>query len=443
MNIKPADRLVLIVLLMVGLVFHLVRLDYPRQVIFDEVHFGKFVSAYCCTHERFFDIHPPHAKLVIAAAAALAGYNGQFSFEHIGQMYGQVPIVAFRLIPALAGTFLPLIIYILLRQAGGRRLVAVLGAGAVVFDNALVLQTRVIALDGILLVAQFGALAAFWAGRKRIGSKQWWFFAVAGALAGLAVGTKFTGLLAVALLGLLFIYEWWQAPRQWQRLGLQALLVFGVAALVYGAGWWLHYQLLTLPGSGDAWQVPTGGWLADVKVMHDKMLSANYNLTATHPYSSVAWTWPFMMRPVFYWQGGGGYLYFLGNPVVWWGSGLGLVLLVASGITTLVKRRRINILHSSGWVFLAGYVLSYGPLLRVPRALFLYHYLTPLLFSLLLTLLYLDRVLQPMPEKKQHQYLGVIGSLIVIGFILFSPYTFGFPIGEGWHTLLYWFPGWR
>ncbi|MBI3421301.1 MAG: phospholipid carrier-dependent glycosyltransferase, partial [Candidatus Sungbacteria bacterium] len=40
---------------------HFTALDYPRQVVFDEVHFGKFVNAYCCTKERFFDIHPPHA----------------------------------------------------------------------------------------------------------------------------------------------------------------------------------------------------------------------------------------------------------------------------------------------------------------------------------------------------------------------------------------------
>jgi dolichyl-phosphate-mannose--protein O-mannosyl transferase len=36
--------------------------------VFDEVTFGKFVQAYCCTGERFFDIHPPHGKLLIAAA---------------------------------------------------------------------------------------------------------------------------------------------------------------------------------------------------------------------------------------------------------------------------------------------------------------------------------------------------------------------------------------
>ena len=36
---------------------HFAFLSYPAQVVFDEVHFGKFVAGYF-THQYFFDIHP-------------------------------------------------------------------------------------------------------------------------------------------------------------------------------------------------------------------------------------------------------------------------------------------------------------------------------------------------------------------------------------------------
>ena len=76
MVLDRRDALVLLVLLGVGFCLHFVALAYPREVIFDEVHFGKFVTAYCCTGERFFDIHPPHAKLLVAGVAWVGGYRG-------------------------------------------------------------------------------------------------------------------------------------------------------------------------------------------------------------------------------------------------------------------------------------------------------------------------------------------------------------------------------
>jgi hypothetical protein len=81
-------------------------LSSPRQVVFDEVTFGKFVQAYCCTGERFFDIHPPIGKLLIAAAAKLGGLSSSFQFETIGQSYGTEPVWALRLVPALMGTLI-------------------------------------------------------------------------------------------------------------------------------------------------------------------------------------------------------------------------------------------------------------------------------------------------------------------------------------------------
>ena len=79
---------------------------------------GNFVSAYCCTGERIFDLHPPHGKLLIAAGARLGGYDGKFTFGQIGKPYGDVPVFALRFVPALAGVLIAPLFLLLLVELG-------------------------------------------------------------------------------------------------------------------------------------------------------------------------------------------------------------------------------------------------------------------------------------------------------------------------------------
>ncbi len=435
-----------IALVAMSALLHFMYLASPREVVFDEVHFGKFVSAYCCTGERIFDIHPPHAKLLIAAAVGVTNYDGSFDFDHIGEAFGStVPVMAFRFIPALCGTLLPLLIYILLLQLGTSPRFALLGGAAVLFENALLVQTRLIALDGILLVATFGAISAALAAQQstRVASRwSWW--AVAGLLAGLAVGVKFTGLAALAIVMLMMVRAWWNEPtgKMFRRVAGQALVVVGMAVLVYIGGWYMHFALLTQPGSGDVWQIPTGHFWQDTVQIHQHMLSANYHLSGTHPYSSAWWSWPLMMRSVFYWQEGGGMIYFLGNPAVWWGMVAGLV----GSLVMLVGNKEARVrakqwLAAYGWLPVAGYLISYAPLINVPRVLFLYHYATPLLFSLLIIVGLLDRMV--VREDQRSRLVTVTVIAFVVGFCIFAPLTFGWPLPLALQQSLFWLPTWR
>ncbi len=416
-----------------------------NQVVFDEVHFGKFISSYCCTHERFFDIHPPVGKLLIAGGAYLSGYDGRFPFSHIGQEYTNIPIGGIRMVPVLAGSLLPLILYILLRQTGVSPRISFLGGLAAALDNALVVESRFIITDSILLSATFGALACAFASIRS--SRLWsgFFWAVAaGVASGIAVGTKFTGLVGGALVGLIFVYQAYRAGHSaWGIWLARILAALAAGVFVYLFGWMLHFSLLTMPGSGDVWGIPTGVFWHDLVTTHKQMVSANYNLTADHPYGSKWWTWPFMVRSVFYWQGQTNqFIYLIGNPVVWWGS----IFLFCAGILFLLVQiargswKEIRLVFNSGaWVFLLGYFVSFVPLMRVPRVLFLYHYLTPLLFSLLFGLWWLDRT----TPKKHHALLIGVSVVIGVGFVYISPLTYGITLPDMWYTALFIFSSWR
>lgn len=420
-------------LLVLAALTHFAGLASPRQVVFDEVTFGKHVAAYCCTGERVFDVHPPHGKMLIALAARIGGFDGAFGFERIGQPYGDQPVFALRFMPALMGTIIPVLFFLFLRELKASPPTALLGGLLVALDNAFTVETRIIVFDGVLVAATLGALVCFLAAQRR--ARPGWLLVAAGALAGLAVGTKLTGLAAPGLIVLCLAFGLGvvHGPPPRARLR-QAAIVLGVAAVVYLAGIVAHWALLPNPGPGDAFYPTTGRLVEDVIRGQRTMLQQNVALAATHPDASRPWTWPFMKVAPYLWQGSGASMYLVGNPVVWWGSALVfLALLVQLGVMRPLGTRLAPPVNAEPrvWVPLAGYGLAFIPLLPVTRVLFLYHYLTPLLFSLAFVLLWLDRSgwTQPGGFTRQRTSYVVVVVLAAAGFIAMSPLTYGFSAG--------------
>lgn len=447
----------ILILLVAAVATRFIGLSTPNEVVFDEVHFGKFVTAYCCTGERVFDIHPPHAKLLIAGVGRIVGYTGGFSFDHIGQEFGTVPVWALRVWPAVMGVVLPMLLFGLVRLVRGSWEAAFLAGLVGVFDNALVVQTRVIALDGTLLVAQLGAIAAFLTGDRFSGKRKLFWYVMAGVLAGLAVGVKFTGLVALSVIGMIVFYRLWRSlartrdrvqAGEWFVIGLVVLFS---AAVSYIFGWWLHFQLLTEPGSGDVWGIPTGVFVTDLIEVHRDMLSSNYNLVATHPDASAWWSWPFMLKSVFYWSSpSGATIYFLGNPAVWWGAFVLFVVAATAFVRTQyrlwVGKRHFSFSATDAvadeglWILLFAFFVSFVPLINVPRVLFLYHYLTPLLFTILFGLVWIDRRLS---AARRWPIFVSMSIFAVVMFLVFSPITYGFVVSSSWNQSLFWLSEWR
>ena len=441
----------LLALLVVSAALHLFRLSEPRRVVFDEVHFGGFVSEYCGEGRYFFDIHPPHGKLLISAVAALGGYRGGQDFGEVDQRITEVSPALLRLAPALMGTIVPLLLYGLMRQLGATPAAALLAGLAALLDNGLLVQTRVIAVDGFLVVGTLGALGATLAAiRSAERLRRTGFALLAGSLAGLAVGSKFTGLAALALVGLVVLVDFLRGPSlaRLRAAASTSVWILAGAVAVYAAGWWAHFALLPEPGAGYAFGRPTGSFLIDAVELHRHMLVANYGITTPHPWASPSWSWPLMLRSVFYWGDGDALIFFLGNPVLWWGTTLGL-LLTAGNLVLL----RITDLRAGDrpaprdlWIPLAGYLISFLPMLRIPRPLFLYHYLVPLLFATCTVLLWLDHVgwTRPGPWRSQRISVHVAAVLLLLGFLAISPFSFAFvEVPAYQEAVLETFPRWR
>ena len=433
--VTPSVRRALVLVIVLGAIVHFAGLTYPRQVVFDEVHWGKSASAYCCTGTRVFDIHPPHGKLLLALGAKLGGYDGKFTFEQIGQPYTDQPVFFLRLVPAIAGIAIPALFLILLRQLGASLPASLLGALALVFDNAMLLETRLILFDGILVAAILGSLVCLLAvDRARSAGRGRLLCVGAGALAGLAVGTKFTGLVAPAMLVLILLKGSGGGRRAIPRLQQFGIIV-AAALVVYLGGWEIHFALTPNPGPGDAFHPTTGHFFQDLWVIHKTMLSTNFSLAQTHPDASRPLTWPLMKIAPYFWAGDGASIYLVGNPVVWWGASLLFVVFTVNSLLMMVTRLRVDApgpAQAGVWLPFVGYLIAFLPFFGITRVIFLYHYLTPLVFSIAFVVLWLDAagwIQQDTWRGQKKSYYAIIAA-IVAAFLLVSPLTYGFSAGN-------------
>ncbi|KAJ3131136.1 hypothetical protein HK101_004796 [Irineochytrium annulatum] len=242
------------------------RIDHPDQVVFDEVHFGKFASYYL-RGEYYFDVHPPLGKLMLAAMGSFVGYDGHFLFEDIGMKYrdNRVPYVGLRLMPATCGALVVSLCFGILRQMGCDLWTVLIASVMLIFDIALITQTRLILLDSMLMV--FGVWTIynwirFYKERFNPFSFDWWFWLTwTGVALGCACGVKMVGLFTVATVGIAVLCDLWRildikrgtsVLTFAKHFGARALCLIVLPIALYLSFFYIHFELLPKSGPGDA-----------------------------------------------------------------------------------------------------------------------------------------------------------------------------------------------
>lgn len=274
--IQPKDRWTsgagraLMILTLISFVLRFALINEPAEVVFDEVHFGGFASQYL-RREYFFDVHPPLGKLLIAGVGYLFGYDGSFTFGTIGLSYANssAPYVAMRMFMVLLNCASIAMSFATLIEMGSSTLAATLCSGLLAFDNALVIQSRFILLDSILLFFISAAIycwVKFRQQRAQPFKSRWWMWLV---LSGIAIGgatsVKMVGLFTVAAIGIVTIIDLWELADWKRRLSdrtvakhffTRAAGLIAVPLFVYLASYWVHFKVLNRTGSGDLFMSP-------------------------------------------------------------------------------------------------------------------------------------------------------------------------------------------
>ena len=443
----------IITILTLSLIVHFAFFGYPNETVFDEVHFGKFVSGYY-TGQYYFDIHPPLGKLMIAGFAKLFNFKPEFSFAEIGQKFPDKLYLALRFLPSLAGSLLPVLIYLLALELGLSQKAAFSGGLLVALENALLVQSRYILMDAFLLLFGFATLLFYLKYRSGDKSTIRWGILMA-VFGGLAASIKWTGLTFIAIPCII------EAAKAASDLDFRRLLKMasfvGLSFLVYFSFFVVHLSLLSKSGSGDAFMSPgfqktlqgnpnqknvelkTPPLFKKFTELNIEMYRANKGLTATHPYSSRWYTWPLMQRPIYYWVRDNARIYLLGNPVIWWASTVAIFCLIIFLILELLGlNAKYLTLNSVSWILLGGWLINLLPFIGIKRAMFLYHYLTGLVFAIL-ALAYLIDKTSKNPKKS---FVGLI-ICASLAFVYFAPLSYGLKLTDKGYNARAWLQNWR
>ncbi|KAH8281231.1 hypothetical protein KR018_000149 [Drosophila ironensis] len=104
-------------------------------------------------------------------------------------------------------------------------------------------------------------------------------------------------------------------------------------------------------------------------------------------------------------------------------------------------------LQAAAWLFV-GWVLHYLPFWAMGRVLYFHHYFPALIFNSLLTGIMFDYIMRSLPKWIRHVVLGLVLSVVVYSFAIFSPLAYGMsgPLANEPNSTMHklkWLPTWE
>ncbi|KAF9353712.1 hypothetical protein BGX26_008529 [Mortierella sp. AD094] len=165
-------------------------------------------------YEYVFDTHPPLGKLILAGISSFSNYNGSVDFGDIGDQYPiSVPYLSMRVTLTLMGALCAPMAYITLKSGSQGASAAILAAVFIAYDNALITNYRLMALDAPLMFFT-AATTMFWtlftkhSNRPFTGLWWTWLLLTGISMAG-AISTKLIGILSAAVVILFAVRDLW------------------------------------------------------------------------------------------------------------------------------------------------------------------------------------------------------------------------------------------
>ncbi len=392
---KKATILISIVLLF-SLVSRVYALGIPKDMYFDEIYHSFTAKLVLHGDPKAWEwwnpnpegyayewTHPPLSKLGMVVGMTIFGENA----------------FGWRIMQAILGTLSVFLIYLLAKEIFKDKFVGVLSAAVFSLDGLSLVLSRMGMNDSYVLF--FALLSVF----LFIKDKNF-FSSIA---FGLAIASKWSAIYTLPILFIShFVFK--------KKIKVSYLSFLAIPIAVYIASYGVMFA------TGHTW--------ANFIEVQKQMWWYHTSLVAEHPYTSPAWSWPLLLRPIYLYDGGEingmvARIYAFGNPFVFW-FGLTSILL-GFMISAKEKNKKLGFVVFSYLVFFLPWIAS-------PRIMFLYHYLPSIPFMAIATGFVLRRFRSLAPW---------ILSIGLIVFVYFYPHWIGSRIPLWLDTSYYWLSTWR
>jgi dolichyl-phosphate-mannose--protein O-mannosyl transferase len=321
------------------------------------------------------------------SSKAICGLAREGNFEHppLGKLIMSLPMHIWsygpfsqRILSVVFGTLTVALLYLLARLLLRSTLGATIAAGGLAIDFMHIVHSRIAMLDVYLLFFVVLAFVFLMLDRDQLfekgrseGVRPWRL--AAGAAAGAAIATKWTGLLS--LFAIAFLSFAWEDHRRRDRKnhllvtvaeqGPSLLLGFLIVPLsVYATTFVGHIR-----GALMSWPWTEGSWLNTLWERQGHIFRFHAHLIWEHQNASAPWSWPLTKRgaPLAYdFSDPFRMVIDTGNPVVW------TLSMIAVVYVAIRWARRQDPLAPEG-VILGGFMWAYPPWLLyslVPFAFF-------------------------------------------------------------------------
>lgn len=402
---------------LLALVFRLPYIRSPHATLFDEGLFTTFTMKYA-QHDPYFDVHPQLAPMLFSFVAGYYEKPSQAIFD-IGSSFQTFPFARIRVLNVILGSLLAAIVAAISLFLWGDSIFAYLPGVLVAIDNAYILYSRVILPDTMLVFFGFaGVLCFLIADHRRLKI----LYIVSGVLIGCAASVKWNGLGFIAAPLLLLLLK-----RSYKEIAY----MIGAAIVVYVAVFVMFFWHFNgspviskyLVEREPFYQYPASGLLASISFLprHTAIMYRAHKEVPNHDAASKPWYWPFGYRSIGFSNGDRSIL-FIPNYLAWWFA-FAAVLISAY----IVVRRATGIYRMSSYVFsLVGYASLYFPLYFAGRHLFMYLYLSPVVFGYLLVPPILKWIAASSFPAATERRIAIIFTLIMLfGTFVGAFYTYG------------------
>lgn len=397
-KIKPQiTKVVLIAILIFAFATRVYKINLPEKDYFDEIYHAFTARIVLHNDPKAWEwwnphpegfayewTHPPLSKLVMAGSMKIFGEN---SF-------------GWRIPQAVFGTLSILLVYLIAKHIFKDEIISLTSAFLFSLDGLFLVLSRMAMNDVYVL---FFALAStlFFLEKRDV------FSAIS---LGLAIASKWSAIWIIPVLFLL----WLKRTKKFNGYIFLSFIIFPFGVYI------LTYLPMFLTGHD------LGTWWG----MQKQMWWYHTGLTATHPYSSMWWSWPFNLRPVYLYtsdeiNGLVSRIYAIGNPFIFW---FGFTSITLSIIYAFFEKNK-----NLAFVVFA-YLIFFVPWVASPRVMFLYHYLPSIPFLCIATAYILRRF-----PKMTFSFL----AFSFLAFVYFYPHWAGLQVPLWLDKSYYWIPSWR